>query len=536
MGWIFGRNDHEALILWLYGPAGAGKSAILQTIAEQCFERKLLLASFFFGRSDPMRNTFKSLVATIAYQIATTIPEIKPYLESIIERDPLIFDKSIATQLQSLVVEPLKALAAVGFFNDLNPWVRLILIDGLDECDDPRMQSMILRALANMLRNEKLPLIFLIASRPEQHLTLTFNSSLLSGLWRSLVLDHSYKPDDDIRLFLEDSFQEIRATHPHRSLIPMAWPEPSDVDKLIRKSSGQFIYASVVVKYVSAPIDRPPRRLEVIMGLRPTRRDLPFSELDALYMHILGSCTDPDSVLSILGLLVTGLGYMSQANYIEFLLDLEPGDVEIALLPLTSICHLPEKIDLVDNYRARNHIYLYHASFGDSLADFTRLGPFNIDGSSGKLIYFYHASFGDFVADISRSGPFYIDTLIAQENLVSKWLEKLMDPSSFRVQPPFWLGELLREVLDRIPLTKTVESALNKFSLEQYWQSWAAGNRYMRMYFVSGFLHTLMVRWDFVGTHCFILKFNCLLRDSKTNILALNIRQSTHPTSPPSNL
>ncbi|KAF8166170.1 hypothetical protein BJ912DRAFT_1068046 [Pholiota molesta] len=214
MEWIFGRDDTEALILWLYGPAGAGKSAILQTIAEQCFERKLLLASFFFGRSDPTRNTFKPLVATIAYQNATTIPEIKPYLESVIERDPLIFDKCIATQLQSLVVDPLKALATSGFFNDLNPWVRLILIDGLDECDDPRMQSMILRALANMLRNEKLPLIFLIASRPEQHLTLTFNSSPLSGLWRSLVLNYHCKPDDDIRLFLKDSFQEIRTTHP----------------------------------------------------------------------------------------------------------------------------------------------------------------------------------------------------------------------------------------------------------------------------------------------------------------------------------
>ncbi|KAF8166186.1 hypothetical protein BJ912DRAFT_245633 [Pholiota molesta] len=346
MGWIFGRNDAEALILWLYGPAGAGKSAILQTIAEYCFERKLLLASFFFGRSDPTRNMFKPLVATIAYQIATTIPEIKPYLESVIERDPLIFDKSIATQLQSLVVDTLKALAASGFFNDANPWVRLVLIDGLDECDDPRMQSTILRALANMLRNENLPLIFLIASRPEQHLTLTFNSSPLSGLWRSLVLDDSFKPDDDIRLFLEESFQEIRTTHPYRNLLPALWPGPSDLDTLIRKSSGQFIYASVVVKYVSAPIDRPHRRLEVIMGLRPTRRDLPFSELDTLYMHLLGSCPDPDTILRILGLVITGFTFMGRADCLEFLLDLEPGDVEIALSPLASICHFPENTDL----------------------------------------------------------------------------------------------------------------------------------------------------------------------------------------------
>jgi hypothetical protein len=484
MGWIFGHNDHEALILWLYGPAGAGKSAILQTLAEQCFERKLLLASFFFGRSDSARNTFKPLVATIAYQIATTIPEIKPYLESVIERDPLIFDKSIATQLQSLVVEPLKALDAAGFFNDLNPWIRLVLIDGLDECDDPRMQSMILRALANMLRHEKLPLIFLIASRPEQHLTLTFNSSPLAGLWRSLVLDDSFKPDDDIRLFLKDSFQEIQAMHPHRSLIPAAWPEPSDVDKLVQKSSGQFIYASVVVKYVSAPIDRPPRRLDVIMGLRPTRRDLPFSELDALYMHILGSCTNPDIVLSILGLVlttVTGDISMDRTDDIAFLLDLEPGDVEISLSPLASICHLPEKIQDLYYYPPSNHIYLYHASFGD------------------------------FTADVLRSGPFYIDTLIVQENIFTKCLAKLLDRSSFRAHRSFWPAELLREILLRIPLTETVESALNQFSLQQHWWSWAAAISsfdfacaYARLWGVSRFLDALKVRWDVIGSHCFM--------------------------------
>ncbi|KAF8175841.1 hypothetical protein BJ912DRAFT_1147001 [Pholiota molesta] len=266
MGWIFGHNDPEALILWLYGPAGAGKSAILQTIAERCFERGAVLASFFFGRSDPSRNTFKPLVATIAYQIATTIPQIKPQIERAIEHDPHIFGKSLATQLQCLIVEPLKILAASGFSNDPSNCARLVLMDGLDECDDPLMQSMILRVLANALRDEKLPLIILIASRPEHHITRMFNSPPLAGLWRSLVLDHSYKPDDDIRLFLEDSFRDIKTTHPHRHLIPEAWPNPWDVTKLIRKSSGQFIYSSVVVKYISADVDHPPRRLEVIMA------------------------------------------------------------------------------------------------------------------------------------------------------------------------------------------------------------------------------------------------------------------------------
>ncbi|KAF9470575.1 hypothetical protein BDN70DRAFT_781615, partial [Pholiota conissans] len=248
-GWIFGRNDPEALILWLYGPAGAGKSAILQTIAELCAERKSLLASFFFGRADSTRNTFNPLIPTIACQIAIAIPEIKQHLEGIIERDPFIFDKSIATQLQFLVIHPLKDLSASGYFSnpEINP--RLIIIDGLDECADPKMQSMILRTLADALRAQKFPLIFLISSRPEQNIQLTFSSDSLTGLWKSLVLDYTYKPDDDIRTFLEDSFQEIKSTHPHRKYIPNDWPSELNINHLIKKSSGQFIYASVVIKY-----------------------------------------------------------------------------------------------------------------------------------------------------------------------------------------------------------------------------------------------------------------------------------------------
>ncbi|KAF9481889.1 hypothetical protein BDN70DRAFT_971681, partial [Pholiota conissans] len=288
MGWIFGHNDPEALILWLYGPAGAGKSAILQTIAELCAERNSILASFFFGHSDPARNTFKPLIPTIACQIAIAIPEIRPLVELVIERDPFIFDKSVATQLQSLIIHPLKDLVASGFFGNLETSPRLVIIDGLDECDDPKMQSMILRILADALRSQRLPLIFLIASRPEQNIQLTFNSNSLAGLWKSLVLDFKYKPNDDICTFLVDSFQEIKSTHTHHKYIPHDWPSDSIIDHLVRKSSGQFIYASVVIKYISAPNDRPPHRLDVVMGLCPARLpEVPFEELDALYMHLL---------------------------------------------------------------------------------------------------------------------------------------------------------------------------------------------------------------------------------------------------------
>ncbi|KAF9476833.1 hypothetical protein BDN70DRAFT_811586, partial [Pholiota conissans] len=362
MGWIFGRNDPEALILWLYGPAGAGKSAILQTIAERCAMRSSLLASFFFGRSDPTRNVVEPFIPTISCQIAITLPEIRPRIESAIERDPFVVDKSIVTQLQSLIIQPLETLIASGFFDDPEAHPRLILIDGLDECTDPKMQSLLIQVLADALRSQRLPLIFLIASRPEQNISLTFNSPPLVGLWKSLVLDDTYKPTDDIRTFLVDSFQKIKSTHPHHKFIPDAWPSTSDINHLVQKSSGQFIYAAVVSEYISAPHHRPPRRLEVIIGLRSTRCDgeIPFAELDALYMHLLESCPDPESVVQVVGIVLAGL---RQKDWIEALLGLQPGDVNLALGPLSSI------IDTTGS-----QVYLLHASFGDFLVDRTRSG------------------------------------------------------------------------------------------------------------------------------------------------------------------
>jgi len=118
-----------------YGPAGAGKSAIAQTIAEMCEEEMILLASFFFSRNDPSRSNVNPFIATIAYQITLNLPHVREAIPGAIERDPLIFTKSLAVQFKSLIVAPLQPLAEAGFFGEPTSR-RLVIIDGLDECSD----------------------------------------------------------------------------------------------------------------------------------------------------------------------------------------------------------------------------------------------------------------------------------------------------------------------------------------------------------------------------------------------------------------
>jgi hypothetical protein len=370
MKWIKWEEDLDAFIMWIYGPAGAGKSAIAQTIAEMCEEEMMLLASFFFSRNDPSRNNVNPLIATIAYQIILNIPQVRDTILGAIEHDPLIFSKSLVVQFKSLVVGPLQALAEAGHFNQpTSP--HLIIIDGLDECSDPKVQRNIVEVIASAQRQHRLPLIFLFASRPEQHISLAFSTGILPNVTTRIALDESYLPNEDIRLFLTDKFQEIRSTHRLRAYIPPHWPLPNVLNQLIRKSSGQFIYASTVIRYVSSIRHKPTDRLDIILGIRPPQKDLPFAELDALYMHILANVENIEPVLEILSLVFfSDYGKYYSHSEMETFLSLQFGDIELYLGDLSSLMSVGSN---------QPPVRILHASLTDFFVDPTRSKEFWIN-------------------------------------------------------------------------------------------------------------------------------------------------------------
>ena len=76
--WVL-DDSKDSLILWISAPAGSGKSAILQKIAELFQDSGGLAASFFFSRTAAQRQTEGRLIATIAAQLALSIPTTRPY-------------------------------------------------------------------------------------------------------------------------------------------------------------------------------------------------------------------------------------------------------------------------------------------------------------------------------------------------------------------------------------------------------------------------------------------------------------------------
>ena len=416
ISWLQDTGKDYAM-LWLYGPTGSGKSAIAQSIAQYCHERGFLVASFFFSKGQAGRNSEKHFMATIAYQIALSIPDTRRYISQAVENDPSVFSASLETQLQTLIVNPLsQACAALGDKNGaaVKKWARLLVIDGLDACQGPNIQRYIVRILSTALIHKRIPLFILVSSRPEPPIRDSFNSYDLRDIISTLVLDESYLPDADIKRYLWSRFDNIKQTHPLRTYIPATWPSPQIINSLVQKASGQFIYASTVIKYVDSAQHRPVERLEAVLRISNPVGDTPFAELDCLYRHVFASVHNIKTVLRILGALLFGQRLHSKKSasgtmelaipitdprFLEELLSLNRGDVYFALGDLHSILNVP-----------------------DPRRSSTSTSPKTPDAG----IRILHSSLIDFLTDRSRAGRYFINSVKVHAELARACTRNLL--------------------------------------------------------------------------------------------------------------
>ncbi|KAF9545178.1 hypothetical protein CPC08DRAFT_769913 [Agrocybe pediades] len=370
-GTIVDEEMNVKRILWLKGGAGAGKSAIARSVAEQCSKEGLLLGTFFFGAADTTRNHVGGLVATLSYQICRVLPELREMVTSLIEDDPLVFSRTLTAQFTDLIIRPLSTIFPKHSGTTHIP--RLIIIDGLDECNaNIDSQTDLLLTLQEV--TSATPFIrFFVCSRPESHLNSAFSSPRMATISYKIFLDDHYSARKDIELYLEDRFREIKEGHAFKYKLPTTWPRPEIISNLAYKSSGQFIYASTVVRYVESPRHRPDQRLDAVLNLRPPFKDLPFTELDALYRHIISKAEDPSTVLDILAFPVLYAAFY--VTNIEKILQLEEGGVEVMLADLQSLVTIDSDMK----------VKFLHKSLADFLCDSQRAGDLYLDLSAVQV-------------------------------------------------------------------------------------------------------------------------------------------------------
>ncbi|KAJ6490048.1 hypothetical protein C8R45DRAFT_901601 [Mycena sanguinolenta] len=323
--WVL-DEDARHNILWLHGPAGAGKTAVMQTLARQLRVAGRLGGTFFFKRGHATRGNANTLFATIAYQLALSVPWLRTSISQIVEDDPSVVARSLETQMRKLISEPSRS------HRHRDPVA--IIIDGLHECEGHSIQEEILRALRNSCKHA-IPLRFIIASRPEPHIREVFDSPSYSGRYRSLNVEQSFH---DVRKYLRDGFSRIHREDQSMENIPSPWPAVDVLENLVEKSSGYFIYAATIIKFIDDKNYRPTQRLAVVRDGNKAASGSPFDALDQLYMGILGSASRQSELVPILCAISN---FDLRPAEIDQLFEFTDGETALLMHPLHSVLHVP---------------------------------------------------------------------------------------------------------------------------------------------------------------------------------------------------
>jgi hypothetical protein len=379
--WFYNKDTQE-LLVWVYGYAGVGKSAIMQTLADKLAESLHLGASVFISRLNK-RNSSRQLFLTVGYQLAVQIEEYRLYITEQLARDPEIVDKGLKEQFKIFIVEPFGA-RKIGA--SVKSWA--VLLDGLDELDEHGSQTEIIRLVASfVLEYPAAPLRWAIASRPEPHIADTFDEEdAMRACWKIPVS----VDDAGVAHFLRNSLEEIRKTFPRT--VPKEWPSEEQFWKLVDRASGHFMFANTVIRFIenpqyANPVTRLNQVLSALDGPAATSNTNPLAALDALYASILSMI--PDDVWPI------------TKRVLGALLHKHPGIPKLDTLGEISVVL---GLELKTVYASVNGCY-----------SFMRLS--DPEDAFTESTVFYHASFGDYLRDPARSQNFCISMRDAEEDM-----------------------------------------------------------------------------------------------------------------------
>lgn len=363
---------HIKPILWMYGPAAVGKSAVAQSCAELLAKQNQLGAAFFFSRPNS-RDDSKRLFTSISYQIATKSASFSNIIDRSIHSDPTLVKKSIARQFHELLVKPLEELRVRG--EEARKYV--IIIDGLDEIAGMKTQCDIIEIVAESVRDSTTPFRWAFFSCAESHIINSFTSNLVRQLSLHLELPVSRDIDYEILCYLMAELERIR----EEAGLPSSWPSESDVAALVDRSAGLFGYASTVVRFIGEPNSPGPvNQLHTVLTPRPdtTDTDHPLSELDRFYMLIMQRV--PSKILLTVQkiLLLDGL---PSTSFLPVNLQV-PLSANIFSLPEAQVRHACASLRSVLEFEPQSKVKIkyFHVSFVEFLQDPQRSKEFCIYG------------------------------------------------------------------------------------------------------------------------------------------------------------
>ena len=365
--WIDG-SDKQAGICWLSGPAGYGKSAVAQTIAERYAARGCLLGCFFFLRGAGERSHISRLIPTLAHQISLSVPAVKPLLKKVLRDEPAMLGPSIslAHQFQKLMIEPIhsttsKVLSSFKGLFHLEKQ-KIFVIDALDECNDKAEMAAFIDVLLNALPGAShVPFRIILISRVEEHIRKKFVHAEARLLYH---LDlGNFDARLDIQVYFKREFTRIfNENCQMMQRLPNPWPSVNDLTQLLDKAGSSFAFAMTLIQFVGGS-SRPHKALQQLLESGATG-------LDSLYKQVLSSASRTPALHQILGTIMIMEDNQS-ISFLSSLLNLQHEEVIHELLGVQSIIKIPGQ----DN----QPIMLYHTSLRDFLTIKLRSEQYFID-------------------------------------------------------------------------------------------------------------------------------------------------------------
>ena len=354
------KDPQERHVFWLNGLAGTGKSTIAQTFSEMVAQNGTLGASFFCSRDYLDRKELKNIFPTLAYQLACQYPSFRSRIIRVIKSNPSVARSSLIYQLKDLIIDP---LSSVGISC-------VIVIDALDECVDDQPSSAILSVLGRHVKH--IPMVkFFITGRPETRIRKGFRLPLLEPLTQIFLL-HEVKPssvDQDIRLYLQEKLSALAKERSDLD-VSVPWPCDDDLTALTKKSSGLFIFASTVIRFIESEYHDPSERLQLILTPPGSTVHEGRAGIDQLYAQVLTHAFSNAKAIQvfsnlrkILAVVILAFNPLSRAQIAEIL------GIKTSVIT-TTLRHL-HSVLLVPNEESKE-IRIFHKSFPDFLQDLTR--------------------------------------------------------------------------------------------------------------------------------------------------------------------
>jgi WD40 repeat protein len=387
------NNSALPQILWLTDVAGAGKSTIAKHLTDEWRRERRLGGCFFFNKNHPETTNTRRLCETIAYQVATSHPQLRSAVVFGIKEigsDPSF--SPFIDKLHKMVIGPIKGVNLI------------FVLDGLDECDkDDR--GFMLRNLLPSLSQAPLIKVF-ITSRPESDLVQYLN------IYRSNTdsLHDANLPSNqaDVSKFVEDQM---------KNLVQSSILTQRDAQLLAQRVNCLFILASTACKAIQDCLD-PPAMLNILLNSKSN----PLSGINNLYETVLQKASELPQVRG-------NMSSLGKENIVKVL--------KAILAAVT-----PINITTIDFILGIKTTSLVVGSLSSVLSV-----------RSDGLVHILHPTFREYLEDKEVSGEFYIDISNAHRMMAIGCLAVMNARLAFnicRFESSFSFNKSIYDLKDRI--------------------------------------------------------------------------------------